>query len=384
MRKLFTISLLLVFIGLSGQAPPIYMKLNGKYLRFNGATFSYVEVSTSEIPDPPEPPSEIDTTNMEIFWIADFENVGTGALDLAKAEVAFPEGLMAGEWASGIDNWSANPYVNDQTLTIVDSSGNQMIQCFYAQDEWGIISHDADTDGSGHNVNPNILGNRTEVIASVNIFFPNSMYFPISGKLGIGLQAGKAPASCIPYNTSLHNGFGLSTAFWHDPVKLNYYLYFVDNDETNYCGDLLSWMDPATSRSTVLNPLANKNTWHNLAIRAVMNTQYSYPGSNGFIEVYWDGKLSQTWKYIRLRMNAGIFIDRVHIYWNNGGGDDSFAPDHDLYYYLDDMVVYKYEEGSGLPTGFTRWEQYDEDAALPLCNWDSTTNQPIHLDVSTE
>lgn len=313
--------------------------------------------------------SLLESSACKVIWSVDFQDQEPGPFDYKDIQKLFgSKGFYRGRDLSGVGfyrRWRPG-MENDQNVFIERESENLYTRCWFKKDQYGII----DTDwpkGSGYMYQPKIPGKQEEIWISHNIRWPEDRDWALSGSMGVTVRGGSSPYGCNPYNKKKHDGF-IINLMWSKSREIKLSLYWPGkNDSLAPCGysGPFKWENPTKPGSgIVLTDYANQ--WHNIALRIVLNDNYTPGQGNGLIEGFWDGMLAFRADTLRLRTNAGVYIDHARSQLNHGGNDDRFAPKKDTYMDLDDIWAWNWKMESGLPTGFSLW---DKKMEVPLPNF---------------
>ncbi len=307
------------------------------------------------------------TSIVDVIWAADFQDQNPGTFDYKDIKKEFgSNGYIYGRSLSGVGYMvKKHPHMkNDLNVTIEEENGNKFTRNWFMGGKYGIVDSNR-PEGSGHLYHPEIPGNHEELWISYNIRWPKDRDWAFSGKIGVGAVGGNCPGGCNPYQEKKHNGFEI-TLMWSKDREMKLYMYWPGKNDSLYpCGlsGPFKWDDPyKPGQKLVLTDYTDQ--WHNIALRIVLNDNYTPGEANGIIEAFWDGMLALSIDTLRLRTEPGVYIDHARSYYNHGGNDDRFAPKKDTYYDCDDVWTWTWKEGSDLPSGFTPWNK-DEKVPLP-------------------
>lgn len=310
---------------------------------------------------------EFDSSYHDVIWHADFQDQEPGVFDFHDIKREFGSyGLQFGRNLGGIGILQLrHPGLeNDQNIYIEEEEGNKFSRNWFTGGHYGIIDQDH-LIGSGHFYQPRIPGKHEEVWISHNIRWPQDRDWALSGSMGVSVSGGTTPPSCNPYLKKSHNGF-LINLMWSKGREMKLSLHWPGkNDSLAPCGisGPFKWNDPNYPESRlILTDYSDE--WHNIALRIVLNDNYVPGKGNGMIEGFWDGRLAFRVDTLRLRTEPGVYIDHARSQLNHGGNDNRFAPDRDTYVDVDDVWTWTWKKESGLPSGYTPWNQ-EEKVPLP-------------------
>jgi hypothetical protein len=203
-----------------------------------------------------------------------------------------------------------------------------------------------------------------EVYFSYNIMFKPGFEWSQGGKMP-GVSGGTYFVEGTgdgPYRPFYGEGFNANIMFFHSPQgTITWYNYYQDKIQDHPYGELRLWEDftpEGENMNYMLGPHdkdlfyfdVTEPTWYNIGIRCVVNTfDGTTPVKNGILEGYVNGKLVSQWDGLYLLTypdrDKGI---RLFIRSFIGGGG---PPLRDEWTYIDDFVVWTYDESVDVPRG---------------------------------
>lgn len=327
MKYVISIFLLVLPVFIYGQI----MRTGGKVVRSGGVGIVRVTPYDGEDPGPTPNPWDDSTT---VYWHEDFED-WTIESDMTEATVR-------SHWGDDADVQSdASNTLRHAAIESFDGS-----KVFVSE-----FDEDSCCAGStGAHIELPLGSEYEEVYLSFNLWLPSDFELPEGTKMpGMRTNASNPFARIMLKNYTTPDPDILTA--------IQYYMqtYDADDTEPNYV--------VRTREDSV-----PKGYWHNLTYRFYAGTTDT---DNGRFEVFLDTvfiNYTEVAKYKSSNDNTndwGIFSFETFM----GGSDPSYNSPKDQEHYIDDIVIWMYDEGVSVTTGANSSDT-DRELGLPTeCNW---------------
>ncbi len=330
--------------------------------------------------DPGDPPPA-DTSDISSYATVvlsnTWESTNTGLI--TKTELSTAYGGATIRFVNGFGEsgtWPGQEW-KDTTCVVVVLDANNVMKAHYHDHSVGLYRPEpTHFYGSGFQFEPEIESGHTELYVTTLVKIVDAAGYSIyqsrgqlTGKFPGGVSGGNPAASGTGDDWDGHDGFKCDFAFggaagqW--TTTLRGYLYHV-NQQYEF-GDIKYLLDPVNGGYYRFD-----SDWHSYTMRIVLNTVGL---SNGFVEMFIDGRFSVIWEGLELRQSPGVYLDHIKNYWFWGGSNIiTMNSLRNEFLYHDEQYVFKYNDDENVPRGFTKSQQ---GRVLELPNWDVETDSPV-------